>query len=127
MIPSRLPQHPHSRKKPRRQGWLRLTHTVKAHLAPWKIQYMSIGGRLMLTNSVLRTVPIYWMSMFELPKWVIQDFNSIRLDFLRNGKDSIGSKCRLVTWPPICKMEDQGGLGLQHLQDFNHTFLGKRW
>ena len=36
----------------------------------WKRKYISKGGRIMLTWSTLSSVPIYFMSLFCLPRWV---------------------------------------------------------
>lgn len=35
-------------------------------LATWKIQYLSLGGRVVLVNSVLDALPTYVMSLFPL-------------------------------------------------------------
>lgn len=36
-------------------------------LAPWKQQYLSLGGRLTLVNSVLDGIPTYLMSLIPIP------------------------------------------------------------
>lgn len=116
-----------SRRSPRRQDQLRLTCMIRARLTSWKLRYISTGDRLALINSILSTIPTYWMSVFELPKWVIHDIDKIRRDFLWNTKESAHSKCRLVVQPQVCKTKNQKGWGVLNLRDFNYALLGKWW
>lgn len=57
-------------RRPRRQDWEGLILKVKSRLSTWKVQHLSLGGRLTLVNSVLSAIPTYWMSIFRLPCWV---------------------------------------------------------
>lgn len=38
---------------------------------------MSMGGRLKFINSVLSSIPTYWILVFELPEWIILDIDKI--------------------------------------------------
>ncbi|XP_039138867.1 uncharacterized protein LOC120276209 [Dioscorea cayenensis subsp. rotundata] len=116
---------PLSGKRPKRLDWDKLIGAVRSRLTPWKANYLSLGGRLTLINSVLSTVPVYWMSVFKLPAWVIKDIDQFRRDFLWKGPD-LGSKgIRLVAWNRITRPKDMGGWGILNLSDFNIALLGK--
>lgn len=43
--------------------WLPVINTVERRLASWKGKYLSLGGRITLINSVLNSLPIYFMSV----------------------------------------------------------------
>ena len=47
----------------------------------WNTQYLSLGGRLTLLNSVLDALPIFMMSVFPIPTEVINWLDSIRKNF----------------------------------------------
>ena len=48
-------------------------------LSSWKGKLLSVGGRLVLINSVLTNMVLYMLSFFQLPKGVLQ-----RLDYFRS-------------------------------------------
>lgn len=81
---------------PRRQDWAKLTGMVSSRLTPWKAIYLSLGGCLTLINLVLSTIPVYYISVFKLPTWVIQEIDKIRRDFLWKGLDLRSKGVRLV-------------------------------
>ncbi|XP_039122026.1 uncharacterized protein LOC120258641 [Dioscorea cayenensis subsp. rotundata] len=61
---------PISGGKPRKQDWEGIITKIRRRLSSWKVKQLSIGGRLMLVNSVLFALPTtYWMSIFRLPSW----------------------------------------------------------
>lgn len=94
-------------RRPRKQDWLSLTQSTNIHLASWNTSYLSLGGLIVLVNSVLSTLPTYWMSVFELPKWVLWEIDRISCDFLWSEFDIFKPKC-LVAWSLICKSKEQG-------------------
>ncbi|XP_039138904.1 uncharacterized protein LOC120276247 [Dioscorea cayenensis subsp. rotundata] len=73
---------PLSGRRPRRLDWEKLIGMVRSRLTTWKASYLSLGGRLTLVNSVLSSMPVYWMSVFKLPAWVIKEIDKILRDFL---------------------------------------------
>ncbi|XP_039127495.1 uncharacterized protein LOC120263599 [Dioscorea cayenensis subsp. rotundata] len=115
---------PISGRRPRKQDWESLIAKVRGRLSSWKSSYLSIGSQLTLVNSVLSTLPTYWMSLFRLPKWVIKAIDRIRRDFLWSGPDIDHPGCRLVAWKNICRAKEQGGWGILDLSTFNLALLG---
>jgi hypothetical protein len=77
-------------------------------LSSWKGKLLSIGGRLVLINSVLSNMVLYMLSFFLLPKGVSEK-----------------KKYRLAKWPVVCRPKDQGGLGIHDLEVKNTTLLEK--
>jgi hypothetical protein len=83
-------------------------------LACWIGKLLSYGDMLVLTNSILTSLPMFILSFFELPKGVRK-----RLDFYRScffwQSDEIKMKYRLTRWNILCHPKDQGGLGIEVL------------
>ncbi|GKG04980.1 hypothetical protein Tco_0315367, partial [Tanacetum coccineum] len=71
----------------RKSAWVGLVNKLQARLSKWKVKTLSIGGRLTLLKSVLGASPIYYMSIFKVPKGVLKTMESIRSKFF-NGVDS---------------------------------------
>ena len=68
-------------------------------LSRWKAQYLSLGGRVILINSVLDSLPTYIMSLFPTPPIVIKKLDRLRRNFLwKKGKEGEGKGCYLVKW-----------------------------
>ena len=52
--------------------WDSVEERFRKRLASWKIQYISMGGRLTLIRSILSSLPIYYLSLSEcLIKFVL--------------------------------------------------------
>ncbi|WKA03180.1 hypothetical protein VitviT2T_021306 [Vitis vinifera] len=104
--------------------WDGVEERFKRKLAMWKKQYLSKGGRLTLIKSTLSNLPIYFMSLFVIPRKVRLRLEKIQKEFLWGDMEE-RRKIHLVRWEVICKDKRHGGLGLRYLKDFNHALLGK--
>ena len=85
---------------------------------------MSYGGRLVLINSVLTSMPMFLLSFFEIPKGVRK-----RLDFFRSRffwqSDEAKRKYCLARWDILCRPKDQGSLGIENLEIMNKCLMSK--
>ena len=54
-------------------------------LVMWKRQYISKGGRLTLIQGTLSSMPVYFMSLFYMPRKVRLRWEKIQRDFLWSG------------------------------------------
>ncbi|KAJ4771882.1 LINE-1 reverse transcriptase [Rhynchospora pubera] len=68
--------------KPTRQDFQPLIDKVKKKLEGWKGALMSRAGKIVLASSVLSSVPVFFMSVFKLPAWVIKAIDQIRRNFI---------------------------------------------
>ena len=84
-------------------------------LSCWKGKLMSYGGRLILINSVLTSMPMFLLSFFEVPVGVRKRLDFYRSRFFWQG-DELKQKYRLAKWDIICRPKDQGGLGIENLE-----------
>ena len=88
------------------------------------MKYLSYGGRLVLLNSVLSSLPIFMMSFFEIPKGVLKNLDHFRSRFFWQGSFD-KHKYHLAKWDILCRPKDQGGLGILNLQLQNKCLLAK--
>jgi len=85
---------------------------------------LTVGGRLVLINSVLSSLPMLMLFFFEIPKGVLEKIESFRSRFFWQN-DQHKKKYRLVKWKLICQPKTQGGLGVQDLEIQNKCLLSK--
>lgn len=64
-------------------------------LANWKKAFLSMRGRLTLISEALNALPMYYMSLFRIPKSIAEVMEKIMRGFLWN--EVVGdSHCHLV-------------------------------
>jgi hypothetical protein len=71
---------------------------------------MSIAGRTTLINSSLTSTFIYHMSMYLLPKTIVNELDKQRRKFFWQGGGH-KKKYQLVRWEVICKSKKKEDLG----------------
>jgi hypothetical protein len=104
--------------------WKLVEERLQKRLSSWKGKLLSLGGRLVLINSVLTNMVLYMISFFILPKGVLHKLDYYRSRFFWQG-DSEKKKYRQVKWSVVCRPKDLGGLGVHDLEAKNSTLLGK--
>ncbi|KAG5568861.1 hypothetical protein H5410_064121 [Solanum commersonii] len=62
-----------------------IVEKTEKRLARWKAHYISFGGRHILINYVLDSLPIYIMSLFTISAKVAKKLDKLRRDFLWHG------------------------------------------
>jgi hypothetical protein len=89
-------------------------------------QYLSYAGRLQLINSVLSSLPTYYMCSLKLPVTVIEAIDKFRKNCLWRGKDFNQKKYNLAAWDIVRRPKDKGGLGVIDLATQNNALLLKQ-
>lgn len=103
-----------------------LVERMDRKLQGWSARALSFGGRLTLINSSLSATPIYFLSFFKAPDWVICKIDRLRRNFLWAGTAG-KSHFALVNWKAACSPREVGGLGILDLRNFNIALLAKWW
>ena len=107
--------------------WNPVIDRIKKRLTKWKHKSLSFRGRLCLLNSILTAIPLYFLSLFKMPIWVVAKCNTILRQFLWGWADC-SEKIAWVAWGKVCRPKCEGGLGVKDLKAFNRALLGKwRW
>ncbi|KAJ1701213.1 hypothetical protein LUZ63_000992 [Rhynchospora breviuscula] len=111
-------------KKLNKSDFTPLITSFEEKLDTWSSSLLSMAGRLVLVNSCLSTLPVYFMSVFKLPRWVIKELDSIRRAYLWQGH-SKKKKLITIAWDKVCSPKIVGGLGVLELESFNSALLAK--
>jgi hypothetical protein len=85
---------------------------------------LSVGGQLVLINSVLSSLLVFTMSFFKLSKGVLEKNDYFRSHFYWQNYQH-KRKYRLAKWKVLCQPKDQGSLGIQNLDIQNKCLLSK--
>ncbi|GJV59390.1 RNA-directed DNA polymerase, eukaryota, partial [Tanacetum coccineum] len=93
------------------KSWDETVHKLTKRLSKWKLKTLSIGGRLTLLKSVLGSTPIYNMSIFKVPKTVLNKMENLRRNFF-NGIQEGDRKITWVKWHTVLAAKKFGGLGV---------------
>ncbi|GJW80321.1 RNA-directed DNA polymerase, eukaryota, reverse transcriptase zinc-binding domain protein [Tanacetum coccineum] len=105
-------------------AWSEVVERVKNRLSKWKMNTLSIGGRLTLLKSVLGSMPIFHMSLFKVPAGVLKVLESIRSHFF-NRHETNSKKASWVNWKSVLASKERGGLGVSSLYALNRGLLFK--
>lgn len=100
---------------------------IKDKLNSWGNRYISLGGRIVLLNSVLNSIPIFYLSFLKMPVKVINKVEGIQRRFLWGG---IGGHKKIcwVKWSKVCQPRSHGGLGVRDIKLVNISLLAKwKW
>ncbi|GLT68412.1 hypothetical protein SLA2020_406460, partial [Shorea laevis] len=107
--------------------WTPVVDCLRRKLSNWKCESLSFGGRIVLLNAVLSSIPVYFFSTMRAPRKVIKLLSSIQRTFLWGGNGG-DRKIAWVRWEKVCTSRKDGGLGVKDLDRFNMALLGKwRW
>lgn len=60
-----------------KREWYSLINKMERRLEGWKVRNLSMGGWLILLNSILSAMPLYLMSIAILPRWVREQIDKI--------------------------------------------------
>lgn len=72
----------------------------KQKLVSWERRFLSFAGRPALIKFVLSSLPVYYLSLFKMPKGVANEFEKIQSRFFWSG-DELRRKIHFVKWGEI--------------------------
>ncbi|XP_026417322.1 uncharacterized protein LOC113312800 [Papaver somniferum] len=97
---------------------------LQENLAGWKGKMLSFQERLVLVKLVLCSIPIFNMSVYKLPKKVLEESEKIIRNFLWSGNPAV-RKTVTLKWEKPCSPLAEGGLGIKQLEVINKAMLMK--
>lgn len=103
-----------------------LIRKVARRIFSWQNRFLSFGGKYILINHVLQSLPIYLLSAMNPPKIIIAQLHQI---FAKKNWGSTGSLKgkHWIAWEDMCFPKDEGGLGFRSLHDVNLALFAKLW
>lgn len=101
-LPTKYLGLPLSNKTLRKKDWIGIIDKVQRRIDGWQVKLLSKRDRLILVNSVLTNLPLYFFSIFKAPKWVVKKIEALRRDFFKKGGVGIPEGAHMVAWSCIC-------------------------
>lgn len=111
-------------KAPRYGEYHYLIEKVQAKLSGWKAHHLSFAGRVLLSKTVIQSIPIYPMMTTPLPNQCLKEIQQLQRGFIR-GEEPNHRKVHLVNWETLILPKKYGGLGLKNLHVMNQACLIK--
>ena len=81
---------------------------------------------MVLIKAVLSSLPVYYLSLFKMPKRVAKEINRLQRRFLWSGSTE-NRFSALVKWDVVQRPKNQGGLGVGDPLLKNAALLFKWW
>ncbi|XP_016675259.1 uncharacterized protein [Gossypium hirsutum] len=95
---------------------------VRNKLSSWDARQLSLVGRVTLAQSILLSIPSYFMQTMMIPTGLCDEIENIVQKFVW-GSTNGNTKIVLVSWDSVCQPKAHGDLGLRHLEDHNTSFM----
>ena len=111
--------------KPAMKDFAPLIDRVERRLSA-TASFLSYGDSLVLVNSVLSSLPTYYMCSLIIPKGVIEVIDKARRRCLWRKDKHKQRVNSLAAWDMVCKPKKKGGLGIVNLQVQNKALLLKQ-
>lgn len=91
---------------------------------------MNTAGRTVMVKNVTSSLAVYQMNCFKIPKKICKTLSNLQRDFWwgkdENEKNKKGKKGVYPKgWKPVCKPLEEGGLGIQNIENFNMAVIAK--
>jgi hypothetical protein len=83
---------------------------------------LSVGGRLVLINSVLTSMVLFMLSFFEVSRGVLEKIEYFLSRFFWQ-QDNHKKKYRLAKWDVLYQPRDQGGMRIMNIDTQNKCLL----
>lgn len=82
--------------------WEPVLDQIRLRLSTWGNKYISLGGRIVLLNSVINSIPIFYLSFLKMPAKVVKKVVGIQRRFLWSG---VGGQKKIcwVKWKTVCQ------------------------
>ncbi|XP_016206743.1 uncharacterized protein LOC107647138 [Arachis ipaensis] len=106
--------------------WKPIIDKVEQKLSLWKAKVLNKSGKLVLIKSILNSLPIYYLSLYKMPKAVADKLIALQRNFMwckENGNYGIP----MVKWELVQAPKKVGSLGVGDAVLRNTTLLFKWW
>jgi hypothetical protein len=107
------------------KDWWWLVRKFEARISHWAYRLLSVGGRLTLVKAVLMGIPVYWLSLLEVPIYILNFIGRMIFNFLWSGGIDRAS-LEMTSWESVSRPEIYGGWGIKDLKSFSLALRAKR-
>ncbi|KAK2651128.1 hypothetical protein Ddye_018617 [Dipteronia dyeriana] len=111
--------------KNKRELFTNIRDRVWDRVKGWQNKFFPAGGKEVLLKAVIQSIPTYSMSLFRLPKVLIDDLHRLSARFWW-GSDDEKRRIHWCSWKFLCQSKDFGVLRFRDLSIFNKAMLAKQ-
>jgi len=111
--------------KDRNKAYAFIKNKFHAKFTTVKANKLNHAGRLTYIQSVLSSIPVYYMSTILFSKTFIEDLTTIIKRFWWSGiqEESSTKPIHFRSWEDICQTKTNGGLGIRNLHLVNKSLI----
>jgi len=101
-----------------------LIRKIAKRISSWHNRFLTFGGKQILVNDVLQSMPVYILSAMNPPKKVIEQIHQIFTNYFWGKTGGVKGK-HSVAWNELCFPKEEGGIGFRSLHDVNKALFAK--
>lgn len=105
-----------------KSDWSWILGRFHRRISAWEFRCLSLAGRVVLVQSVLNQLTVYWAHLFAIPASIIKSMNSLSANFIWGGQAD-KRKFHLTKLANISLPKSMGGWGLLDMQSFGRALL----
>jgi hypothetical protein len=109
-----------------KSDWRWLEKKFDARISNWSHRWLSLGGRVILVKSVLESIPVYWLSLANIPKCTLNNIRRRMFNFLWTG-NKLKEGVHLISWKKLAKPKKVGGWGIKNIFIFGKALSSKKF
>jgi hypothetical protein len=111
--------------KDRNKAYAFIVNKFRAKFTTIKANKLNHASRLTYINSVLASIPIYYLSIVLFSKGFIDQITAIIRQFWWAGvkEDNVTSHIPYRSWQDICQSKENGGLAIRDLHTVNKSLI----
>ncbi|XP_058757184.1 uncharacterized protein LOC131630422 [Vicia villosa] len=80
----------------RKETWKLIFAKLLRRMSSWRGKHLSLGGKVTYLNSVMNSIPIYWLSFFKAPKVMWEEIIKIQRQFLWGKAEDKKGMCWVI-------------------------------
>ncbi|KAK2661256.1 hypothetical protein Ddye_007789 [Dipteronia dyeriana] len=125
VILSQLDELLNTEERSKRKLYADIVDRVWGKIKGWVEKLLSVGGNEILIKAVVQDIPMYSMSLFRLPKGLIQEIQRLTNRFWW-GSNAKNRRIHWCAWDHLFKPKHEGGLGFRNLEISNWALLANQ-
>ena len=104
--------------------WNWMVQKVEKRIGNWSFCWISLGGRLALEKVVLQSLPVYWVSLANIPSTILHKNQELISNFVWRGARK-NKGIHLTKWKNITRPKKIGGWGIHNIFWFAQSLDAK--